>query len=141
MSVELKIKSKHLALEPAIIRKEEQKLLKQIRSSKCNDTAEAFRKFESLYLHRVRDVRYEARATLLARAYIEGRPYSSIEKKIHDKSVLRCYILKRVVSMVAKYGNSEDRLYKRWMMDLRRLDYNKEEFMTLQEKIEKWLET
>ena len=31
MSVELKIKSKHLALEPAIIRHEENKLLKQMK--------------------------------------------------------------------------------------------------------------
>ena len=141
MSIELKIKAKHLALEPAIIRKEEQKILKQIRSSKCNDTAEAFRKYESLHNHRVWNVRNEARATHLARAYIAGMPYSSIEKKIHDKSVLKCYILPRVVAMVAKYGPTEDRIYKTWIQKLMKMDFRKEDYQTLQEKIEKWFET
>lgn len=141
MSVELKIKAKHLALEPAIIRKEEQKILKQIRSSKCNDTAEAYRKFESLHNHRVWNVRNEARATHLARAYIEGKPYSSVEKSIHDRSVLRCYILPRVIAMVAKYGKPEERIHKSWISKMMRMDFKKEEYQTLQEKIEKWFES
>lgn len=141
MSIELKIKAKHLALEPAIIRKEEKKLLEQIRSSKCNDTAEAFRKYESLVNHRKWNVRNEARATHLVRAYINGRPYSSVEHKVHDKSVLKCYILPRIVAMVAKYGAPEDRIHKTWIQRVMRMDFKKEEYQTLQEKIEKWLET
>ena len=141
MSVELKIKAKHLALEPTIIRKEEQKILKQIRSSKCNDTAEAFRKFESLHNHRVWNVRNEARATHLARAFIEGKPYRSVENKVNDPSVLRCYILPRVIAMVAKYGKNEDRIHKTWIQKLMKMDFKKEEYQTLQEKIEKWFET
>lgn len=141
MSIELKIKAKHLALEPAIIRKEEQKILKQIRSGKVNDTIELLRKFNSLHDHRVWNVRNEARATHLARAYINGKAYNNVEHKVHDKSVLKCYILPRVVAMVAKYGPNEDRIHKTWIQKLMKMDFRKEEYQTLQEKIEKWFET
>lgn len=109
MSVELKIKSKHLALEPAIIRKEEKKLLKQIRSNKCNDTLEAFRKFESLSIHRKWNVRNESRATHLARAFLSGRPYSEVEqkRKPENEYKFKMYIIPRIVKMVSKYGKEE----------------------------------
>ena len=94
MSIELKIKSKHLALEPAIIRKEEQKLLKQIRNYRkyhqvtitafyCSykehpDLWKLESKFARLVSHRKLDVREEARATYLARAYIRGVKYKTV---------------------------------------------------------------
>jgi hypothetical protein len=113
MSIELKIKSKHLALEPAIIRREEQKLLKRIRSGRCNDTADGsttaslLRKFESLHNHRKWNVRNEARATELARAYLSGRPYNDVEwkRKPENEFKFKRYIIPRIVSMVTKYGN------------------------------------
>lgn len=109
MSIELKIKSKHLALEPAIIRKEEQKILKRIRSGRCNDTAEAFRKYESLHLHRVWNVRNEARATELARAYLAGKPYNSVEhkRKPENESKFKSRIVPRIVTMVLKYTDGK----------------------------------
>lgn len=140
MSVELRIKAKHLALEPAIIRKEEQKILKQIRSGYCNDTMKAFTQYESLVNHRKWNVRNEARATHLARAFIEGKSYSSIEKKVHDESVLYAYIIPRIIAMVAKYGRQEDRIYKRWNQTLRRMEFPLEDYDLLQQKIKTWIE-
>lgn len=109
MSIELKIKSKHLAREPAIIRHEEKKILKHIRSGYCNDTAAALRKYESLYNHRKWNVRNEARATELARAYIAGKPYCFVEqkRKPENEFKFRSRIIPRITSMVLKYGNNK----------------------------------
>lgn len=110
MSIELKIKSKHLALEPAIIRKEEKKILKSIRSGYCNDTAAAFSKYESLHNHRKWNVRNEARATELARAFLIGKPYSEVEQKRKPENEFKFkrYILPRVVAMVNKYNSNRE---------------------------------
>lgn len=110
MSIELKIKSKHLALEPAIIRHEERKILKRIRSGRCNDTAEAFRKYESLHNHRKWNVRNEARATELARAFLAGKPYYTVEnkRKPENEYKFKRYILPRIVAMVNKYNSNRE---------------------------------
>lgn len=121
MSVELKIKSKHLSIEAQIIRFEECKLKKQLRwsikqhiATGSNDAPNmysipAYRSYTSLNHHRRWDVRNENRATFLARAYIEGCAYSSVEQKRKPENEYRfqTYILPRVVSMVAKYGKSK----------------------------------
>lgn len=118
MSVELKIKSKHLALEPAIIRKEEQKLLKQIRSYKeyhqvtINEFYVNYKehpdlnniqsKYARLVSHRRWDVRNEARATYLARAYIKGVPYKVLERNNDGKLIKP--VMDSLVRMVMKYS-------------------------------------
>lgn len=107
MSIELKIKSKHLALEAGVIRFEERKLLKHIswlRKSQ-QPTSKLEQKYNSLATHRKLDVRRENRATFLARAYISGKSYLSIERKVKNKYVLECYIIPRVVAMVKRYHN------------------------------------
>jgi hypothetical protein len=116
MSIELKIKSKHLGVEAQIIRFEERKLLKGIayRRSKHkaagNNTEykawddENWRHYYSLNRHRKWDVRNENRATFLARAYIAGVPYSKVEQKRKNESLFNRYIVPRIVNMVAKYG-------------------------------------
>jgi hypothetical protein len=104
MSIKLKIKSKHLALEAGVIRFEEQKLKRQIEWAKhrpeytnlCID-------WDSLNSHRRFEVRNESRATYLARAYIEGREYQSVEKSRKEETVYHVYIVPRIVSMVIKY--------------------------------------
>jgi len=88
MSVFLKIKLKSLAAEARIIRAQERKT-----KGKWNGTREA------LYLHRVKDVRSEARSTHLAYGYLRGRTRCQIENK--------CVVepdWKRVEAMVKKYG-------------------------------------
>jgi hypothetical protein len=117
MSIELKIKSKHLALEPAIIRKEEQKLLKQIKNYKqyhqvtINEFFVSYKehpdltklesKYSSLVSHRRTNVRDEARATYLARAYIKGMPYKIVE---NAKQKLPVPVMESLIRMVMKYG-------------------------------------
>jgi hypothetical protein len=147
MSVELKIKAKHLATEPAIIRKEEQKILKQIKWLKQQHQIQQANMFDDMFYpyhrkwwnlqhHRKTVVRNESRATHLARAYLAGIPYEKVEKKIHDDTVLCAIILPRVYNMVAKYQDKP--LQKRWNRDRNMFAYNEDEFKQLQDSIKAW---
>ena len=117
MNSELKIKSKHLALEPQIIRKEEAKLKKRMKHHRSDDTVSSMSlewKLHSLTNHRKINVRNEARATHLARAFIAGKPYSYAEAHTRRKEWSHeCYylmfIVPRVVAMVLRYGSGEQR--------------------------------
>jgi len=93
--IKLKIKIKHLALEPAIIRKEEQSLLRQsawIRKQYgTNDLDENDNELEALRFayydlsqHRKINVREEARATLLVYGYLRGKKYSEVEHPLSN---------------------------------------------------------
>lgn len=110
MSIELKVKSKHLSVEAAIIRHEEVKLKRQIEWKKENveDYDTLLSQWQSLNEHRRWDVRNENRATFLARAYIAGVPYKKVEQKRKEENELkfRFTILNRVLSLVKKYSNS-----------------------------------
>lgn len=107
MSIKLKIKSKHLALEAGVIRFEEQKLKRQIEWLKKHQKNEAemgaMGTWNSLNSHRKFEVRNEARATYIARAYIEGRKYETVEIERKDNGTFYSYIMPRVVSMVIRY--------------------------------------
>ena len=82
MSVELKIKAKSLAEEAKIIRKEE---VRQKRLSRKKDPnggywhPDALGTYVKLHHHRTQPVRIAARHTHLARAFIAGTPYKSVE--------------------------------------------------------------
>jgi len=116
MSVELKVKSKHLSEEARIIRFEERKQFKQYEWAKrkhyetgSNDEYpyhhdKAYGQYYSLNRHRRWDVRNENRATFLARAYIAGKAYNTVEFKRKDDGTFQNYIVPRIVNMVAKYG-------------------------------------
>lgn len=147
MSIELKIKSKHLSEEARIIRFEENKLLKNInyrrnkhKESGSNDEYKTYddRDYSDyLYLnkHRRHDVRNENRATFLARAYIAGVPYKTVEQKRdqereHD---FQTQILPRVFAMVLKYGKREDSDWE-WDKTKNRYAPTKQ----LKDKITKW---
>lgn len=105
MSVLLKIKSKHLALEAGVIRFEENKLKKQIRylRDKGMPHIRVEGSLNNICAHRRWDVRNENRATFLARAYIAGKSYKQLEHKVKDYNLLVDYIVPRVTSMVKKY--------------------------------------
>lgn len=90
----LKVKIKSLAEEARIIRLEETR------------SAGALR--DELHAHRVRDVREEQRATLLAYAYIRGRTRARTERSDRPPA------FSRVRSMVRKYG----KLSATWEEDL-----------------------
>lgn len=104
--LKLKIKDKTLAEESRIIKKEEQKLTKRIK--RTNDQARR-RKYisavASLQSHRVFDVKTEARATHLARAFLKCMPYEKVEGKRKPEKELefRVTVAKKVVAMVNKY--------------------------------------
>lgn len=122
MSVELKIKSKHLSEEAKIIRFEERKLLKGMdyRRRKHNEAGnnteykvwddKNWSDYYSLSTHRKWDVRNENRATYLARAYIAGVSYKTVEQKRRpdNEDKFQRTILPRVFAMVVKYGPRKD---------------------------------
>jgi hypothetical protein len=107
MSVELKIKAKHLALEPAIIRKEEKKLWDKFRRSGHENVWDCKYGLKATLLesHRKVEVRREARATHLARAFIKGLPYEAVEsnKPLSEPSFDRSYFIGRMTKMIKKY--------------------------------------
>jgi len=140
MSIELKIKSKHLGLEAKVIRHEERKLKKQLRwmANRQALPPEFEHKYYSIHNHRVWNVRNENRATFLARAYLAGKSYRSVEHKRKDDSVFFWYILPRVFEMVNKYGPKEDRIFKYWMAESKRTDFKKEEYDAWMEKLKEW---
>lgn len=91
----LKIKIKSLAEEAKIIRHEE------AIAKKASYVAHAgIQQYDSLRNHRVREVREEQRATLLAYGYLRGRAYSDIERD-GSKRITNWV---RVQRMVEKYG-------------------------------------
>jgi hypothetical protein len=142
MSVELKIKSKHLSEEARIIRFEERKVKNQMNWHK--DRQQPFEKEASLYrslsTHRRWEVRNENRATFLARAYLAGKEYKTIENKCHDPMVLRAYILPRVYEMVNKYGPRADKLSKKWNRERNRYEYDAEPWKAHCDKVKAWTE-
>jgi hypothetical protein len=152
MSIELKIKSKHLSEEARIIRFEERKLLKQhqwslskYREAGHNDIYprwhdKAFISYNSLNRHRRWDVRNENRATFLARAYLAGKSYKSVENKCNDTSVLRACILPRVCEMVNKYGPTAGKLSKKWNRERMRYEYDAEPWKAHCDKVKAWTE-
>lgn len=72
----LKVKIKSLAAEAAIIRTEERRALAG--GAKYRDE----RLFVSLRQHRVSDVRKEQRSSMIAYAFLRGKPYKTTEKKV-----------------------------------------------------------
>lgn len=109
MSIELKVKSKHLSVEAQIIRHEENKLKRQIEWKKQNEedqTSERSQWF-SLNEHRRWDVRNENRSTFLARAFIAGKTYKKVEQNRKEEREYLFYqkILPRVLTLVKKYSN------------------------------------
>lgn len=109
MSIELKVKSKHLSVEARIIRHEENKLKRQIEWKKQNEQDQEAERSQwfSLNEHRRWDVRNENRATFLARAYIAGKAYKNVEQKRKEEREYLFYqkILPRVLTLVKKYSN------------------------------------
>lgn len=112
MSLELKIKSKHLGEEAKIIRFEENKLLRQIKYLHDHQrdalATEKYLKWYSLNTHRRQDVRVENRATFLARAFLAKKPYEFVEQKRSPEMEydFQFRVIPRIVAMVNKYGKT-----------------------------------
>lgn len=107
MSIYLKIKNKHLALEAGVIKFEERKQKKLGNYQVVNSLCE----------HRKRNVRNENRATSLARAYIRGADYSTVESKRKPEREydFETYVYPRVLMMIQKY---KDRKFTKQELDV-----------------------
>lgn len=90
MKVYLKVKIKSLAAESAIIRKDEQRHRGDLRTS--------------LYLHRILEVRREARSAGLAYGFLRGRDYRRLEAKSYTAPDWS-----RVEGLIKKYGEGDAR--------------------------------
>ena len=115
MSLELKVKSKHLGEEAKIIRFEEKRVLEQARYHREKgdfglSNYSLLVTYVRLANHRKWDVRNENRATFLARAFLKGQKYSQVEQKCLDKHKRGCYIYPRVKKMLEKYGRTNESL-------------------------------
>lgn len=137
MSVELKIKSKHLGLEAGVIRFEEHKIKKQMRwKSKTQQPIDhEIYQLNNLKNHRRWDVRNENRATFLARAYIAGIPYKALEakRKPENESRFKNNVLPRVAAMVSKY----DKKHYKYTSTKEARDAHRK---VVQKVIERWIE-
>lgn len=131
MAIELKIKAKHLAEEAKIIRFEEKKQLRHSRylldemkkdgfNGDLNYEAYKLQKtYRSLRDHRTFDVRNEARATQLARAYLNGVPYKKVEQARKEETEYNffAFVVPRIARMSEKYGKKlvTEKMIKDWI--------------------------
>lgn len=92
----LRVKLKSLAEEARIIRKEEQRTFGQLQNE--------------LHLHRVKELRFEARATHVAYGLIKGRTLAQIEPirykgwPTYAAEAADKKLFERVAAMIKKYG-------------------------------------
>lgn len=90
--VYLKVKIKSLANEARIIRQEERK---------CKDTDLR----NGLTNHRKNEVRREARSTLIAYGFMNGKKFYEIERMtVPSRNILRIIALDKAKSMIKRYG-------------------------------------
>lgn len=102
----LKVKANSLAAEAKIIRRDEKKMAKwakKARDAKEKERAAQVR--EGLHNHRAYQVRHEARATHLARGYLNGLSYTDIECWTYSLPDFE-----RVLRLVLKYGDDDPRV-------------------------------
>lgn len=102
MTIELKIKNKHLAAEAKIIRFEENKLKRKMKKATCSRLEKLEDSVNKLSCHRKAVVRVEQRATYLARAFLRGQSVEKLEKWTHTDPQFA-----RITDMVVKYGPYE----------------------------------
>lgn len=118
----LKIKIKSLAAEARIIRHRERRLRRfkvkgeaaiSRKVGQLSDKAKAT--WFGLHSHRTREVRGEARSSLLAYGYLRGTPYLAMESKCHTKPDWL-----NIGRMIEKYGPAklDDKALKAWRESL-----------------------
>lgn len=112
----LKIKLKHLATEPAIIKLEE-------RRARYNADRESY------YNHRINVVRPAARATQLAYAFLRGKKYKTLEHNEPLKTQANTYIGRKVLTqmamMIDNYGDVEKHFTEGQVKDIRQAPFDK----------------
>lgn len=113
----LRIKIKHLAVEPGIIREEHSK-----RRRHATKHGYDYSKWLEVRtrVHRLAHIRPEARAALLAYGFIRGKAYHRIElpKKKNGAFNLRNMPIVRVAELVLRYGNMPRDVTKKQAIEL-----------------------
>jgi hypothetical protein len=99
--LELKVKACSLAAEARIIRNLELRLKRKGLSNNQRRSDQFF----SLQTHRRRDVRFEARATHLARAFLKGIPYGKLEAKCYTNPPMN-----RAEEIATKFSSFDKRI-------------------------------
>ena len=81
-------------------------------------------KWYSINQHRRWDVRNENRATFLARAFLEGKPYKEVEQKRKPENEYKFqqYIIPRVAAMVNKYNDRKEVYTEKFIQDWSKLE-------------------
>ncbi len=106
--VKLKVKALSLAEEARIIRRLEKTCYDEYG---CNEIRE----------HRIFDVRRESRATNLARAFLSGKSYRSIEPSRKPEKELEFFkAKKRLITLAKKYSYTRedvDNAIETWLKD------------------------
>ena len=101
--VKLKVKTLSLAEEAKIIKRLEKGCIDEYGTN-------------PIYLHRTIDVRNEARATHLARAFLSHRQYKSIEpSRKPEKELQFNTVKKRLYKIVHKYGKGSQEVVDNWL--------------------------
>lgn len=101
----LKVKIKSLAEEARIIRHEERRALCRELPTEQRAKYRDLPLFEELRMHRVNDVRREQRASLLAYAFLRGKPLAACEPNTVARSTgWQCIDWVRILQLVMKFG-------------------------------------
>ena len=122
MSYELKLESKLLAEESRVYR-EEEKMLSRKRSKAVdhqlyNLAIKLDKRREMCYYHRTQELRQEARAVNLARGYLRGHAYETVEnstKSLHEEMM---ELSEQVFDLVWTYGPNDVNIddIQSWML-------------------------
>ncbi|MEC7290263.1 MAG: hypothetical protein VXW22_09270, partial [Pseudomonadota bacterium] len=102
MSTTLKVKAVSLMLEAQYIRKRENRALAHARRD-VEGSADAKSEYWSLNSHRRYDIRPEARMTHLARAFLAGRPYRSVEVKNRPGKEITLWHAERIAKLINRH--------------------------------------
>lgn len=101
--VKLKVKTLSLA--------EEAKIIKRLEKGCVDEYG-----INPIYLHRTIDVRNEARATHLARAFLSHKQYKSTEpSRKPEKEMQFNKVKKRLYKIVYKYGKGSQEVVDNWL--------------------------
>jgi hypothetical protein len=119
-STQLKIKIKSLASEQEIIRQEEGKLKRTIRSirswQQTNDPVPQEEALQSITHHRKIEVRRHLRYAHLCYAYMRGMPYKAVESRTRTgNEPVKSLVIAEVGRFVGKHVKAEE--IERWLSE------------------------
>jgi len=135
----LKVKSMSLAAEAKIIRNQEKQRAKQLRHALKHNYEKAAEYHDKvrngLYLHRVKDVRSEARASNIAYGFLRNHKYSEIERFTYthpDWAKVEFLALKYAERSSPRYNKPVEEVFSDWVYEAK--SYILENFKRIEEQ-------